>query len=273
MAADFDRRVLLKGMLAGGALAAAPGWAFAADPALDPVLMGQWGAAFWEGGGTVPDMLSPEQSAEFPAAVNLVALPDGRILYWNGLEGYEDTSTHLTYPQVAQNDRARVLDPRGPSPAWTIPTPERGTDDPPHPALRSLFCADQKLLPNGTVLIAGGQELPLDAAGLPTDVFGIRDTWVFDPATDTFTTVGSMAWRRWYPSLVTLANGRALALGGVEQVAFPNPDIRNNQVIQPEIYDPVTTTWTAGGTPRPPCRSIPGSICCPAVRCAIPVAA
>src|SRR5207245_3623380 len=79
------------------------------------------------------------------------------------------------------------------------------------------------------------------------DVVGIKQTRICDHADDTFRFVGDMTWRRWYPSLVTLSDGRVLVLSGVEQIVRPEGvpfGVRYNNVTQPEIYDPKTRAWT-----------------------------
>jgi hypothetical protein len=54
-----------------------------------------------------------------PAAVNIVVLPDGRILYWDGLEAEEDVqySEVLEFGDKAVQDQSRILslDPSEPS--------------------------------------------------------------------------------------------------------------------------------------------------------------
>jgi hypothetical protein len=137
--------------------------------------LGAWTAPFWEGGTDPFDPPSNERSGRYPAAVTAVALPDGRVLYWNGLEGWESLGTGKS--------RARLLDVRGP--AWTIPTPERGAAD-------DLWCSGQVLLHDGTVLMAGG-------TGQGPDPLrdGTEDTSLFDPEHDQFTAVKPMGVRRW----------------------------------------------------------------------------
>ena len=43
---------------------------------------------------------------------------------------------------------------------------------------------------------------------------GTRDATVFDPATQQWTALSDLTYARWYPSLIQLADGRALTLGG-----------------------------------------------------------
>ena len=225
----------------------------------DPVEVGRWSAPFWEGGALAYDPPSEETSAMFPAAVSIVALPDGRILYWNGLEGSEDGDAwagKMDGTLAIYNSRARILDLRGDAPTWTIPTMERGLTDEARDqgtdSTKDMFCADLKQLYDGTVLIAGGSEWRGNYLQDPTtfDGYGDDEARVFDPDTDTFTPVDQMSEPRWYPSMVTLADGRVLITSGLRRVvgSFTYPDTSFSQVRLNEIYDPSTEAWTDAGT-------------------------
>src|SRR5207248_239190 len=66
-----------------------------------------------------------------PAAVSVVVLPNGRILYWDGLEGFENIQhgTAAEAGDAAVNDQSRVLT-LGAHPRWTKPTPVDGGANP-----------------------------------------------------------------------------------------------------------------------------------------------
>ncbi|MGH9037877.1 MAG: hypothetical protein ACRD0O_19130, partial [Acidimicrobiia bacterium] len=96
----------------------------------DPVLVGQRTQPFEEGGAETPrcSRLAGGEVACKPAAVELAALPDGRVFYVNGLEGVENTRFGYV-PELGTRtrpDRARVMDLSGSEPAWIIPSPEDG---------------------------------------------------------------------------------------------------------------------------------------------------
>jgi len=56
--------------------------------------------------------------------------------------------------------------------------------------------------------------------------FGLRDAFVFDPAAEQWVRVASMSGGRWYPTLVTLGDGRVLAMSGLgEHGEEPFPDL------------------------------------------------
>lgn len=95
-----------------------------------------------------------------------------------------------------------------------------------------VFCAAQSFRPNGTLLVAGGT-LRYDP------FFGLPDTFLFDPSTETWTHVASMNKGRWYPTLVTLGSGRIFALSGLDE----NGNLDRN----PEIYS--GSSWTIFSQP------------------------
>jgi FtsP/CotA-like multicopper oxidase with cupredoxin domain/streptogramin lyase len=70
-----------------------------------------------------------------------------------------------------------------------------------------VFCAGQTILPDGRVLVAGGTK---DYA-----FTGLQTALLFDPITEQWTFVQSMKWGRWYPTLATLGDGRALAVAAL----------------------------------------------------------
>jgi Concanavalin A-like lectin/glucanases superfamily/Domain of unknown function (DUF1929)/Bacterial Ig domain/Galactose oxidase, central domain len=92
----------------------------------------------------------------------------------------------------------------------------------------NLFCSGHSALADGRILVAGGH----------TAAFvGIRDTNIFDPVTQNWTQSTPMAVARWYPTTTTLPDGRVLALSG-------SIDCSTCIARIPEIYNPVTATWT-----------------------------
>ncbi|HVQ90242.1 MAG TPA: LamG-like jellyroll fold domain-containing protein [Mycobacteriales bacterium] len=101
------------------------------------------------------------------------------------------------------------------------------------PLLRDdLFCAGQGILPDGTLLINGGQ------ASTAQGGYGIVDNNFFNPVTQAWSTAPSMHYRRWYPTMTPLADGRQLTTSGSQQTLTDIARI-------PEVYDPVARTWTA----------------------------
>jgi hypothetical protein len=90
--------------------------------------------------------------------------------------------------------------------AWHYPSASFSAPDTPI----DLFCCGQAFLADGRLLAAGGTE--------QYDPFhGLRDALVFDPVAGTWTPVPDMAGGRWYPALLTLPDGRVLAISGLGQ--------------------------------------------------------
>lgn len=89
-----------------------------------------------------------------------------------------------------------------------------------------VFCAGQSFLPDGRLLVAGGTERYDPFVGLKTAL-------VFDPITEQWTFVQPMKNGRWYPTLLTLGDGRVIATSG-------------GGTPENEIYD-APTGWNVAG--------------------------
>ncbi len=72
----------------------------------------------------------------------------------------------------------------------------------------------------------------------PEDFQGIDASYLFDPATERYEKVANLTIARWYPSLVNLADGKVLAVSGLD--GFGHIIAGKN-----ELYDPATEKWTA----------------------------
>ena len=71
-----------------------------------------------------------------------------------------------------------------------------------------LFCAGQSFRSDGSLMVAGGT--------LQYDPFyGLNTAFLFSPNTKKWTQVSSMNAGRWYPTIITLGNGRILAMSGL----------------------------------------------------------
>ena len=86
------------------------------------------------------------------------------------------------------------------------------------------------LLPNGKVLIAGGEGAGFQA---------LASAELYDPSTRTFAPTGTMITPRYAHSAILLADGRVLIAGGTVN--------RGTSVLTAEIYDPSTGAFTATG--------------------------
>jgi hypothetical protein len=232
-----------------------------AEPPGDPAEVGRWLAPFSEDGAF--DEAPPDTEAEsalYPTAVSIAVLPNGRILYWNGLEGTENFDALANAPAQAggslpnpENSRSRVLDlsdyledgaDPGATATWSIPDPEDGGGG-------DLFCADQRHLAGGQVIAAGGTDW-VDELGNPygqpphsTELFGRKNVRVYDPKSNSWTQKSDMNFARWYPTLLTLPDeGRLLVASGVRKL-IKNTD--GDNVNNTEVYDVKANTWTDNG--------------------------
>ncbi len=121
-----------------------------------------------------------------------------------------------------------------------------------------LFCSDVAQLADGRLLLAGGTDYYNQPAVMDRDegddadvgvaeLEGIRAARLFDPSTDSFTPAADMHYGRWYPTLVTLADGRVLAASGMTRMV---KDTQLSQVRRSELYDPAADTWTVTAGPE-----------------------
>ncbi|MEU5219498.1 kelch motif-containing protein [Streptomyces sp. NPDC020807] len=71
------------------------------------------------------------------------------------------------------------------------------------------------------------------------DFQGIKGAYEFDPRAEKYVPVAPMRDARWYPTLVTLQDGKVLAVSGLNDVGDVVPGDN-------EYYDPETKKWTKG---------------------------
>jgi galactose oxidase-like protein/Kelch motif protein len=133
-------------------------------------------------------------------AVHMVLMPTGKILAWD-----------------FANNAAQVWDPAA----------DTFTDVTNTAVNFYLFCAGQTALADGRVLIDGGH--------IDWDI-GSRAATAFDPVTETWSALQPMAFERWYPTVITLADGRVLAVAG-------HTTCKTCVASIPEVYDPTANTW------------------------------
>ncbi|WP_368861194.1 galactose oxidase-like domain-containing protein [Frankia sp. AgB32] len=104
-----------------------------------------------------------------------------------------------------------------------------------------VFCAGHAFLPNGELLIAGGTKayevLAQDSPdGKKKEYKGLKDAYLFDPILERFVRTGFLQHARWYPTLVTLANGAVVAVSGLNE----NGDIDPGNT---ESYSAASASW------------------------------
>lgn len=92
-----------------------------------------------------------------------------------------------------------------------------------------LFCVGHSFLPDGRLLAGGG------TSGYAPDR-GLSSTLVFDPKTERWTKVASMNSGRWYPTFVTMGNGRVFCMTGINNQG-------NDVDFNPEVFS--RSGWTS----------------------------
>jgi hypothetical protein len=92
-----------------------------------------------------------------------------------------------------------------------------------------LFCAGHVLLPDGRALVIGGT-----LSSSPWK--GSKTVYVFNFVTETYQKLADMAVGRWYPSVVTMSDGRQLITSGY--------DVNGAITSVVEVFDPKTNVTT-----------------------------
>lgn len=219
-----------------------------------------------------------------PAAGTIANLGGGRFVYLNALEGTENVELSIVaeFGEVTVNDQTRVLTlGEGDTPSWEVPRPIDGGANPegndsetiarglpgvPNGILSTadntakndgaLFCADVVFLADGSMMAVGGTDYYTEPGvdGLPVGVVeleGLKNSRIFDPESNTWTQSGDMKYGRWYPTLVTLADGDVFVASGVTKLLKPvypeQPLNSGRNVVQTETYDVDSGTWSENG--------------------------
>jgi hypothetical protein len=105
------------------------------------------------------------------------------------------------------------------------------------PVPKDMFCAGHVTLPDGRVLVQGGTKAYPTVAG-GADYGGLKDSWIFDPATETFTTVDPANEGHWYPTLTELGDGDIWMAGGLKE--------DTTGAVNTEYWDTGTQQWLPG---------------------------
>lgn len=247
----------------------------------DPAKIGEFSPAFREDGdpesgdtaGCKPGADGLQQC--LPAAASSVVLPNGKILYWNALEGTENVQNNavLEGGDVTVDDQSRVLtlNPEDPAAsAWALTDPVAGGGNPdgnvdsevgaPEDAARNdggLFCTAHVHLPDGRVLVVGGTDYyqdprVTDSLGV-IELEGLKAARIFNPADNSWVKAGTMNWGRWYPSALTLPDGDIFVASGVTKLIKPvytdekNMGNSGGNVRQTETYNQESDKWEDNG--------------------------
>ena len=135
--------------------------------------------------------------------VHMALLHTGKVLAFGG-SGNEPRDLRDPHP-------AEIFDPKT---RKVYPIPQDLAGD--------IFCAGHSFLADGRLLVAGGTwTYPGFFFGRQVSPHtGLEQTYVFDPLTESWTRVGDMRHGRWYPTLVTLGDGRVVCMAGLTK-RFP----------------------------------------------------
>ncbi len=93
-----------------------------------------------------------------------------------------------------------------------IPTPD------------DFFCAGHIQLPDGNVLVLGGNKAYPNATNT-VGYEGLATSYIFDPITDRYVKENNLNQGHWYPSATELANGSIISYGGLSQTSGAAEDI------------------------------------------------
>ena len=212
----------------------------------DPGKVGSWSRPFAE----IPLFAkrppkNVKESLKSPPAVSIATLPNGKLVFWGGLEGVENGTAPVAADGGRANidSRVRVLDLRNGKPRFVKSTPEDGGS-------HDMFCADLRLLPNGKLLVVGGTIWHPDPvnlrpivgkdgpAGGTVELFGSNAVRFFDPTNNRWTQNKDwMRHPRWYPTLLTLGDGEMMITSGVSRLIY---NYSGQNVQQVESFDPKT---------------------------------
>ena len=113
-------------------------------------------------------------------AVNAHVLPTGKVMYW---------------PAWFGDAPARLWDP---ATGLTVDAPFAGYN---------IFCTGEVFLADGRMFVAGGSVDNVNP-------FGTKNTSIYDPFANTWTTLPEMAQARWYPTTTVLSDGNVLVVSG-----------------------------------------------------------
>jgi Domain of unknown function (DUF1929) len=166
-------------------------------------------------------------------AIHAAVLSSGKVMFFAGSGNNQRRVASPDYGDVAKGVYTSVVwDPLAPAAGganFSHPDTVRGPDGTPF----DFFCGGDTCLADGTLLSAGGN-LAYPAHGHGN--LGRADVVGFDPATQQWRHRGAMAHGRWYPTLLPLADGRVLAVSGLNDTdGTLNPTF--------EVYSPVTDSW------------------------------
>lgn len=164
-------------------------------------------------------------------AVHAAVLPTGKVMFFSGSGSSQVRFDSPNFGNEAAGvPLSAVWNPASPSGAANLFFPntlrfEAGHENANKPF--DFFCGGHAFLADGRLLVAGGtRTYPFT---------GRKEAALFDPETQAWSFVAPMAHGRWYPTLITLGDGRILTVTGLSENG------PHNQAL--DIYAAATNTW------------------------------
>lgn len=168
----------------------------------------------WSGADGLAGLPSPAQVGQWSSplpwpviAIHAATMPDGRVL-------------HYSYPDATPGSRARLWNPStGTFAQVNVPV--------------DIFCSGLSHLADGRLYVTGGNDYACNFQGRNV-------TFTFDGDGQAWVQQESMAAYRWYPTNLTLDDGRVMVVSGLDQVCSTTPIM--------EIFDPESglSVWAPG---------------------------
>ncbi|MFI6492825.1 galactose oxidase-like domain-containing protein [Streptomyces sp. NPDC050564] len=128
-------------------------------------------------------------------SMHSVVLNNGKVLLIAGSGNSEEQFNAGTFTSA-------VYDPANGT-YKTIPTP------------KDMFCAGHVQLADGRVLVMSGNKAFPVAGGHGYE--GYKDSYIFDPVTETYSKTNDLNDGHWYPSATELGNGDIISFGGLRE--------------------------------------------------------
>ncbi|MHC3468104.1 galactose oxidase-like domain-containing protein [Streptomyces sp. 7R007] len=129
-------------------------------------------------------------------SMHSVVLNNGKVLLIAGSGNSEENFAAGTFTSAVYNPADGTYK--------IIPTP------------KDMFCAGHIQLQDGRVLVLSGNKA-FPAADGSHGYEGFKDSYVFDPATETYTKTNDLNDGHWYPSATELGNGDVISFGGLRE--------------------------------------------------------
>jgi hypothetical protein len=150
---------------------------------------------------------TPATVGQFSPLMNWPNNPTHAVLLSNG--------TVFWWPSFSNGDEPQI---------WN---PATSTNTPATAAGYDIFCGGHSLLPNGQVLVTGGDS---------TISTGVANASIYDPVGGTWTFVPDMNAGRWYPTNTVLANGDTVITSGEISPLLGNDPL-------PQVWQVASGTW------------------------------